>query len=75
MDTLLGQPFRQGFLVTQFFVTKMHTKKEGWMAKKCLDSAHWNLLALVCKDWVLTCLVKMDDDRTEASGQLRAAAL
>ena len=83
-------------LSTQFFVTKMHTKKEGWLAKKCLDkgtwahrrqedalrgknkvyvSANWKLLALVCKDWVLTCLVKMDDDRTGASGQLRAAAL
>ena len=83
-------------LSTQFFVTKMYTKKEGWLAKKCLDkgtwahrrqedalrgknkvyvSANWKLLALVCKDWVLTCLVKMDDDRTEASGQLRAAAL
>ena len=38
MGALLGQPFLQGF-PPKSFATKMHKKKEGWMAKKCLDKA------------------------------------
>jgi hypothetical protein len=38
VGALLGQPFLQGF-PPKSFATKMHKKKEGWMAKKCLDKA------------------------------------
>lgn len=38
MGALLGQPFLQGF-PPKSFATKMRKKKEGWMAKNCLDKA------------------------------------